>query len=155
MTDTELITDYQQAIRVQAAPDVLFDALTTLDGLAGWWTDVTGSGSEGGELKFFFSFPQPCVMRVDEATRPTVVRWTVTSCDFLPDWVGTRPMFRIVDVVGGASELRFRHHGLTAELDCIQDCTAGWNHFLTSLRRYVESGRGMPRGSTEEQARRG
>jgi len=148
------MTDYQKTIPMEASPDALFDALTTVSGLAAWWTDVTGLGDAGGELRFFFDPPDPCVMHVDEATRPTCVRWTVTACNFLPDWVGTRPTFTITPVGGAACELEFRHHGLTAELDCIEDCTRGWNYFLGSLRRYVEVGRGMPRGSREELARR-
>ncbi|MET7994523.1 SRPBCC domain-containing protein [Amycolatopsis sp. NPDC005232] len=145
--------DYQKTVSVNAAPDTVFDALTTLAGLGAWWTRVTGSGDAGGELRFFFSHPDPCVMRVDEATRPSVVRWTVTSCDFLPDWVGTRPVFTIVPV-DGATEIRFRHHGLTAELDCLDMCTRGWNHFTESLRVYAESGVGMPSGSPADLARR-
>src|SRR5689334_17870222 len=147
--------DYQKTMRVQASPDALYDALTTVSGLAGWWTRVTGSGETGGELQFFFDPPEPCVMRVDDATRPTLVQWTVTSCDFLTDWVGTRPTFTIVPVDGATCELRFRHHGLTGALDCIDDCSRGWDFFTESLREYVEAGRGTPRGSAAEKARRG
>ena len=149
-----MTTDYQKTLRVNAEPDALFDALTTTDGLAAWWTRVTGSGAAGGELRFFFEPPQPCVMRVDEATRPTSVQWSVISCDFLTDWVGTRPTFTITPLAGGGCELQFRHHGLTTELDCIEDCTNGWNHFLVSLRDYVELGHGNPFGSSADRARR-
>ena len=79
---------------------------------------------------------------------------TVTDCRFLPDWVGTRPTFTITPVDDDASELRFRHHGLTPELDCIEMCTRGWDHFLVSLRAYVEVGRGSPSGSSADNARR-
>ncbi|MFB9239027.1 SRPBCC domain-containing protein [Plantactinospora siamensis] len=158
MTDIEsrpTATDYQQILRVRAGAQALFDALTDPAGLASWWTRVTGSGEAGGELRFYFDSPEnPCVMRVDEATRPTSVRWTVTACGFLPDWVGTRPTFAITPIDAGAAELRFRHEGLTAELDCIDQCTSGWNHFLESLRRYAETGRGMPFGSEADAARR-
>jgi uncharacterized protein YndB with AHSA1/START domain len=154
MTNTEQTADYQKAIRVRAQPAALFDALTTAAGLSAWWTDTTGSGTAGGELGFTFNSPDPCVMHVDEAT-PTSVRWTVTECGIVPDWVGTRLAFTITQVDGDTSEVLFRHHGLTAELDCIADCTRGWNHYLESLRRYAEVGRGMPRGSSEDMSRRG
>jgi len=147
------MADYQKTMRVKARPEALFDALTTLSGLAAWWTRAEGDGEAGGELRFYFDPPEPCVMRVDEASRPTTVRWTVTECDFLPDWVGTRPTFTITAADGGA-ELHFRHHGLSEELDCIDMCTRGWDHFLGSLRQYAEVGQGMPRGSTAEMARR-
>jgi len=56
---------------------------------------------------------------------------------------------------GDATELHFRHHGLTPELGCIEASTRGWDHFLgTSLREYVEVGRGSPLGSSADKARR-
>ncbi|MGX7677549.1 SRPBCC family protein [Jatrophihabitans sp. DSM 45814] len=147
-------TDYQRTVLVKALPGALFDALTTTAGLTAWWTQATGAGEAGGELKFFFEPPEPLVVNVDKATRPTSVQWTVKQCDFLSDWVGTRPSFTITAVGGGAAELQFRHYGLTSELDCIQDCSRGWDHFLESLREYVEVGHGMPRGSDADKARR-
>jgi uncharacterized protein YndB with AHSA1/START domain len=153
-TQSTASADYQKTIRVKASPEALFDALTTVSGLAGWWTGATGSGDAGGELTLFFDPPEPLVMHVDQATPPTLVQWTVTHCTFLPDWVGTRPTFTITPVDGDASELQFRHHGLTPELDCIEQCTRGWDHFLESLRKYVEVGRGMPRGSSADNERR-
>jgi uncharacterized protein YndB with AHSA1/START domain len=146
--------DYHRTIRVQADPGALFDALTSTSGLTAWWTRATGSGAAGGELKFFMSAPEPLVIHVDRATRPTSVQWTVTECTFEPDWVGTRPTFTITPVDSGATELEFRHRGLTAELDCIEQCTRGWDHYLGSFRDYVEVGRGSPRGSDADQARR-
>ena len=158
MTSTEQLSataaDYQTTIRVKASPDALFDALTTVTGLAEWWNPATGSGETGGELRFIMNTPEPLVIHVDEATRPTSVRWTVTDCPFLPDWIGTRPMFTITPVDGGTSELHFRHQGLNEELECIDMCTRSWNHYMTSLRDYLEVGRGSPFGSPADRARR-
>lgn len=147
-------SDYQKTLRVQAAPEMLYDAITSVDGLAAWWTPTSGSTSCGGELRFWFDAPDVCVMRVDESERASSVRWTVTACDFLPDWVDTRPAFTITPIDEQFTELTFRHHGLTADLECIDMCTRGWNHYLASLRQYAETGQGMPRGSTADTARR-
>jgi uncharacterized protein YndB with AHSA1/START domain len=146
--------DYQTTIRVKASPDALFDALTTVSGLAAWWNPVTGSGESGGELRFIMNAPEPLVINVDEATRPRSVRWIVTDCPFLPDWIGTRPTFTITSIADDTSELHFRHHGLTEELECIDICTRSWDHYMTSLRDYLEAGRGSPFGSAADKARR-
>ena len=38
-----------------SSPDEVYAALTTVDGLAGWWTDDTSGSSEvGGTLAFRF-----------------------------------------------------------------------------------------------------
>ena len=153
MTQTaETTADYQKTIRVKARPAALFEALTTAFGLSAWWAPATGSGLPGGDVTFTMNSPEPLVVHVDEAT-PKSVQWTVTSCDFMSDWVGTRPSFTITPV-GEESELRFRHIGLTPDLDCIEMCTSGWNHFIPSLGQYAETGSGNPNGSEADQARR-
>jgi len=158
MTRTEELAatpmDYETTIRVKASPDALFDAVTALTGLAAWWNPATGSGESGGELRFVMNAPEPLVIHVDDATRPASVRWTVTDCPFLPDWIGTRPTFTITPVDGQTTELHFRHHGLNEELECINACTRSRNHYMTSLRDYVEVGRGSPLGSPADKARR-
>lgn len=157
MTSNERLSatsDYQTAIRVKASPDALFDALTTVTGLAAWWNPATGSGDTGGELRFIMNAPEPLVIHVDEATRPASVRWTVADCPFLPDWVGTRPTFTITPVGGDLCELHFHHQGLSENLECIDMCTRSWNHYMTSLRDYLEAGRGSPFGSPVDKARR-
>jgi uncharacterized protein YndB with AHSA1/START domain len=147
-------TDYQTTIRVKASPDALFDALTTVTGLAAWWNPATGSGATGGELRFIMNAPEPLVIHVDKATRPTSVRWTVIDCPFLPDWIGTRPTFTITPLDGDTAELHFHHQGLSEDLECIDMCTRSWDFYMTSLRDCLEGGRGSPYGSPADRARR-
>src|SRR5579871_2036707 len=109
MTSSELRSvvpaDYQTALRINASPDAVFDALTTVTGLAAWWNPATGSGETGGELRFIMNAPEPLVIHVDEATRASCVRWSVTDCPFLPDWIGTKPTFTITRLDAATCEL--------------------------------------------------
>ena len=43
-------TDYQTTMRVKASPDALFDALTTVAGLAAWWNPATRLAGTGGRV---------------------------------------------------------------------------------------------------------
>ena len=96
-------TDYLTTVRVNAPADVVFDRVTNAEALAAWWSPVTGSGLTGGELRFPMVADQPpLLVRVDEATRPAVVRWTVLECTFMPDWVGTQPTFTITALDDGS-----------------------------------------------------
>jgi hypothetical protein len=52
------------------------------------------------------------------------------------------------------SELHFRHYGLSEGLECIDICTRSWNHYMASLRDYLEVGRGSPYGSPADRTRR-
>jgi uncharacterized protein YndB with AHSA1/START domain len=149
-------TDYRTTVRVNAGAAVVFDALTTTDKLTAWWSLATGSGLAGGELRFPMVADQPpLLVRVDEATRPTTVRWTVAECTFMEDWVGTQPTFTILPIDDGCCELTFEHRGLTDELECKDMCSRSWNHFVgTSLRELAEGGPGAPNRSPRDLARR-
>ena len=148
-------TAYRTTVRIDAPADVVFDALTTAEGLTTWWSPATGSGRTGGELRFPMVAGQPpLLIRVDEATRPTTVRWTVVECTFMEDWVGTRPTFTVAPIDEGC-ELTFEHVGLTDELECKDMCSRSWDHFVrTSLREVAEGGPGAPNRSPRDLARR-
>jgi len=131
--------DYESWLTLSAPADVVFDALTTIDGLGAWWTPVTGDGLTGGELTFSFGPTSCAVMRVDAADRSVGVQWTNLAC-VVEDWVGTTVHFDIEATPDGGTELHFRHAGLTPRLECFTDCKNGWDHYLPSLRDYVETG---------------
>ncbi len=149
--------DYQAEVLFNASPEAVFDALTTVEGLAGWWTTVTGSGTQGGVLRFVFTgaahveglvvAEEPLLIRVDTARRPTNVGWTVLECALLPDWVGTSLRFELTPRDNGGCELRFRHQGLTPQLENYAAYTSAWKDHLASLHDYVEFGQGRPFGS--------
>ena len=89
-------TDYRTTVRVNAPADVVFDMVTSPEALTAWWSPVTGSGLTNGELRFpMVPGQSPLLIRVDEATPPTTVCWTVVECTFMQDWVGTQPTFTI------------------------------------------------------------
>lgn len=150
---SDLAEDYQVQVSVDATVDAVFEALTTLEGLAGWWTAVTGDGRTGGELRFTFAPGAHAVMRVDSAEREVGVRWSVLACH-LQDWVGTTVLFDLSATGAGSVELSFRHAGLTPRLECFSDCKNGWDHFIPSLRTYIETGIGQPFLSAADVARR-
>ncbi|NMH96538.1 SRPBCC family protein [Pseudonocardia acidicola] len=147
--------DYTATLIIDGTPETIFGALTTTAGLAAWWTPVSGDGTEGGELRFDMGAPEgSLVIRVHTAPRATVVVWDVLDCPFLPEWAGTTVTFDLGRTADGGCDLFFRHHGLTPQLDCFNTCRRGWDHFLPSLRQYVETGVGNPRGSAADEARR-
>jgi uncharacterized protein YndB with AHSA1/START domain len=150
-TSTESDGDYQITVRAQAPASAVFRALTTAAEITAWWNPGRGSGETGGELVLPMGPADPLIIRVDKAT-PALVQWTVISCPFEPDWLGTRPRFTITQVSQNETEIQFRHIGLTPELECIDMCTRSWNHFLPSLRLYLETGAGQPRGSEADLA---
>ena len=108
--------------------------LTTLDGLASWWTpDVSGSPAPGGELTFRFRGGPPTVMRVEHVDPAGLVVWTCAACGAFADWVGTSLWFTVRPRPGGGSVLAFRQVGLTPDVECFAVCTPRWEHHLANL----------------------
>jgi uncharacterized protein YndB with AHSA1/START domain len=149
-------TDYCITVRINAPAEVVFNAVTSTESLSAWWSPVTGSGHTGGELRFPMVADQPpLLVRVDEATRPTIVRWSVTQCTFMEDWVGTRPTFTITPLNDSSCEVNFVHVGLNDMLECKDMCSRSWDHFVgASLRELAEGGPGAPNRSPRDLARR-
>ncbi len=139
--------DYEAELALAASPEAVFRALTTLQGLRGWWTPtVSGSPTDGDVLFRFPGLDEQIIMRVDSAP-PSEVHWTCIRHDSLPEWTNTTITFSLRGDGSTGCALSFRHEGLTPRLECYDECEAGWDHFLASLRAYVEAGRGTPFGS--------
>lgn len=47
----------------------------------------------------------------------------------------------------GSTELRFRHAGLTPQLECWEACAAAWTYFMASIETLVRTGAGTPFGA--------
>jgi hypothetical protein len=71
-------------VGVSTRPECVFQALTIVDGVRGWWvSQTTGDASTGGTIDFGF-----CQMQVIEALPGKPVRW---HCFGSPDeWVDRR-----------------------------------------------------------------
>lgn len=145
------MTHFQRRIDIAAPDAALYHALTTPAGLRAWWTpDCDVSTHPGGRSTFRFG--QTCkVMRIDALTPNSEVRWTCVGHQMqLPgfsrtdEWVGTSIVFRIQPASPSASVLHFEHVGLVPHFECYTICRDGWDHFLASLLRYLETGTGTP-----------
>lgn len=143
---------YAAEVAVSAPIERVLAALTTLDGLAGWWTqDTGGSPGSGGELTFGFG-PDKAEMRVNEVISPDLVVWTCVRHSKFPEWQHTTLIFDVRAQDTNSTVVTFRHIGLVPTLDCHALCTRGWDHYLDSLTMYAEGKGGSPWGSQGQQA---
>lgn len=71
-------------------PEKVYDALTTVEGLAGWWTDDTkGNADVGGILQFRFTPVGGFDIEVVELRPSERVTWRVV--DGPEEWLALRP----------------------------------------------------------------
>jgi uncharacterized protein YndB with AHSA1/START domain len=143
----EEMTDgsFEAHVEFAQPAEAVFEALTTLRGLAGWWSPAAGSGVGTGDvLRLDHNGKGTLVLEVDAVEQPRFVGWRVRSYTLNEEWAGTGITFQIGPRAKGGAALAFRHDGLVPELECYERCSRGWEYFLPSLRDYVETGTGRP-----------
>lgn len=133
-------------VGIKAAPDQVFRALSTIEGLSGWWTkDTTGDSKVGGALAFEFRPPSGghvvFDMDVIELTPDKIVRWRVK--DGPDEWVGTELEFSLAQESSYTIVL-FAHRNWPDAMEFMAHCSMKWATFLLSLRSFVEAGKGRP-----------
>jgi uncharacterized protein YndB with AHSA1/START domain len=127
------------ATKATTAADVL-PALTTIDGLASWWTtDTEGDASVDGVIKFRF-IPGGFDMKVLEI-KPDRVRWEVAEGP--EEWMGTTITFDLKQD-GEHTVVLFTHEGWKEPVEFMNHCSTKWASYLLSLKDYVETGKGSP-----------
>jgi uncharacterized protein YndB with AHSA1/START domain len=135
------MVDILHRIGVTSSPGEVYTALTTIDGLAGWWTQETdGDSAVGGVIRFRF-VPGGFDMKVLEAEPAERVVWEVV--DGPPEWIGTRVSFELKREDDFTIVL-FRHEGWKEQVEFMHHCSTKWATYLMSLKKLVETGRGEP-----------
>lgn len=127
-----------------ATPDQVYAALTTLDGLSGWWAEkTTGSTEVGGVIAFRFS-AGGFDMKVTEADPGRRVGWEVV--DGPEEWIGTTVTWELRREPrdGDFTIVLFRHEGWREPVEFMSHCSTKWATFLMSLKQLVETGEGAP-----------
>lgn len=134
------MADILHRVGTTAARDTVYQALTTVDGLAAWWTtDTEGSGDD--VLQFRFGDVGGFDMKVLELQPDTRVRWEVVSGP--EEWVGTTVTFDLKQE-GEWTIVLFAHEGWREQVEFMNHCTTKWALFLMSLKSLVETGTGAP-----------
>jgi uncharacterized protein YndB with AHSA1/START domain len=119
----------------------VYQALTTIDGLSGWWTsDTRGESSLGGVLLFRFG-SGGFDMKVLELHPDKRVLWQVI--DGPQDWIGTKVSFDLKQE-GDWTIVLFKHEGWKEPVEFMHHCSTKWAVFLLSLKSLLETGKGAP-----------
>jgi uncharacterized protein YndB with AHSA1/START domain len=124
-----------------ASPEQVYDALTTLDGLSGWWAEkTTGKTDVGGVIEFRFG-PGGIDMEVAQLDPGRSVRWNVAA--WPDEWIGTTVQFDLRQE-GDYTIVLFKHEGWREPVEFMHHCSTKWATYLVSLKQLVETGSGAP-----------
>jgi uncharacterized protein YndB with AHSA1/START domain len=141
------MVDIVHRIGIKAPQGHVYTALSSLKGLAGWWTEeVEGDDRLGGKIEFIFRTPTgelkgKMVMEVQRLDAQKEVRWK--CLDGPAEWIGTDIVFGLSEKDGQTIVL-FGHRNWREEVEFTSHCSMKWATFLLSLREYAETGKGRP-----------
>ncbi|GAA1622157.1 SRPBCC domain-containing protein [Catellatospora bangladeshensis] len=136
------MVDILHQVGVTAPLDEVYRAVSTPEGLAGWWTvDTTGKSEVGEQLAFRFGELGGFDMEVLALDPAGHVRWKVV--DGPPEWIGTEVDWRLKQR-GAYTNVLFKHEGWREPVEFMHHCSTKWATFLLSLKELVETGRGRP-----------
>jgi uncharacterized protein YndB with AHSA1/START domain len=136
--------DIAMQIDVGADPATVYRALTTTEGVAGWWTtrnQTTGMVGETDRM-CFPDAPMAWELRVDEAVPGKLLARHCVGGP--PAWVGTDVRFALEAAPNGGTRVLFDHTGFAAVDEMFRIVTLGWAQMLLQLQRHTETGEPAP-----------
>jgi uncharacterized protein YndB with AHSA1/START domain len=140
------MADILHRVGIKSSLDEAYKALTTREGLAGWWTTNTqGESKVDGVIQFRFSAGDREIggfdMKVLELHPARRVLWQVVGGP--AEWIGTRISFDLTQD-GEYSVVLFKHQGWKEPVEFMHHCSTKWAVFLMSLKSLLETGQGAP-----------
>lgn len=133
--------DILHRVGIKSSMDDAYKALTTLEGLSGWWTNNTqGESRVGGVLRFRFG-AGGFDMKILELHPATSVLWQVVEGP--EEWIGTKVAWELKQQ-DGYTVILFKHQGWREPVEFMHHCSTKWAVFLMSLKSLLETGKGSP-----------
>ena len=134
-------------VGIKAPVEIVYEAIATIKGIAGWWTQATSGISEIGKtIKVEFHSPDGkelgsmnMVVKALELNKK--VHWNFTAGP--EEWIGTDAIFDLHQE-GDFTIVLFGHRNWKEEVEFTSHCSMKWAIFLLSLKELVENGKGRP-----------
>ena len=138
--------NYHSSIAVNASAMEVFDKISRVNE---WWAaNFEGSAKNVGDVFKIWWGETTVTFKIMEAIPGRKVTWLVTDCNLpwlkdIKEWKDTEVVFEISEE-NGATKVDMTHVGLTPEVECFENCQAGWNHYIKkSLFKFIEQGQGV------------
>ena len=131
-------------VDINSSIQSVYDAITTQEGLANWWTNQTLAKPEVHFLnEFRFGEDHLKKMRIVELIQNEKVSWVCEGDD--DEWLNT-PITFSLETKNDKTRLRFAHRNWAEATEYYETCNFHWAFFLKSLQLYCETGIGTPFG---------
>lgn len=140
------MVDIIHKIGIKAPVSKVHTALSTVAGIAGWWTkETSGDAKPGGSIEVVFRLKggdEKGRMRFELIkSSPEEVVWRFSSGP--EEWLGTDVTFALSQR-GEYTIVLFGHRNWREAVEFTSHCSMKWATFLLSLRQLIETGTGHP-----------
>lgn len=134
---------------IQAPAKQIFDAVSTAEGLANWWTlKSDGQAQIGAAYQFYFAPEYDWRAKVTALISPRFIEYTLVHAD--ADWTGTVLGF-MINSEEDSCTLSFSHEGWATNNAHFRRTSYCWAQYLRCLKDFIEQGEVLPypeRGGT-------
>jgi len=135
------MADIRHNVAIKATPEKIYEAITSQEGLSGWWAKQATAKPEIDFVNVFTFGSFRNEMKVTVLRPNEKVEWQCINS--IEEWIGTKISFDL-EAKDGRTLLRFAHSGWQAVTDTFASCSYDWGRFMTSLKSYCETGAGTP-----------
>lgn len=138
------MSEIVQELAIEATPENVFYALTTSDGISGWWSNhVAAKPAVGSVTRVRFENGGAFHLEITELEFGKKVHWSVRLSPH--DWEGSTITWDLTPISKGTRLLFGQHNLFVGPTGYrIEETHAGWEYFLLSLKSYLETGKGTP-----------
>lgn len=133
------------SIAIRSTPERLYAALTTQEGIAGWWApQAKAEPKVGSVVEVGFDPGQSLAFRVDQLEPARRVVWKGVTVP--PEWQESEVTFELKPE-DGAVTFTFTHAGLPPKYVDYAFFNFCWAQYVRSIKLLAETGTGEPFGS--------
>jgi hypothetical protein len=127
---------------IKASLNTVHDAITTIEGLSGWWTTaVTGATTPGSIIQFRFGEVFKPDMKV-LMSNGSAIRWECMSGE--KDWTDSTFRFSMEETAGMIRLTFVQDYSNQIGDEKYGRYNFNWGYYLYSLKKYCETGAGLP-----------
>jgi uncharacterized protein YndB with AHSA1/START domain len=130
---------------VDAAPEIVWSAITERDRLASWWSTVVDAPTAATQARVTFTFAGDFnpVMLISDLTPPRRLTWRCIAGH--DKWQDNEFLFELEPLPAARTRLRFwQHYATELSDDDYGNYNFNWGYYLESLRRLCVTGTGTP-----------
>ncbi len=131
------------ALHIHAAPQQVYDALTTAAGLSKWWTTQAAlEAGTGGIIQFTFHGDFHPHMQQTALEPHRLVRWSCVAGH--PNWHSNTFSFTLEERNSETALQFVQQYAQELSDETYGTYNFNWGYYLNSLKLYCETGTGTP-----------